>query len=271
MAWLKFKRNLNDVWLGRQPPGAGADSPLGTKFWGQQKGLITLPKFQEISLKSDFIQSWFKNMYIAPRQGGKQPLGDKVLMLTETSCHFVHLLLFSNHRWQQFLKNPLFYVFPIQSIRDPIWPCCKIGQVQPRVIIWTNLVVLKHPMLHNKFQDHRPFGSWDDFFKFFTTYGHGGNLGRETRTIWTIFRSPIPWRLHMKFGFNFQFGPVVSEKLFNECGRWTDRWQTTEAYLSYKLTKNSSTSDNLHTVQIRETVIFQVLRSEFKPGQDLGL
>ena len=32
-------------------------------------------------------------------------------------------------------------------------------------------------------------------------------------------------------------GPAVSEdKLFKECGRQTDRWHTTEAYLSLKLT-----------------------------------
>ena len=28
---------------------------------------------------------------------------------------------------------------------DQIWPCRKIGQGQPRVIIWANLVVLEHP------------------------------------------------------------------------------------------------------------------------------
>ena len=27
--------------------------------------------------------------------------------------------------------------------RDQIWPCCKIGHGQPRVIIWTSLVVLE--------------------------------------------------------------------------------------------------------------------------------
>ena len=48
--------------------------------------------------------------------------------------------------------------FPYKSIRDQIWPCRKIGQGQPRVIIWTNLVVLEHPMLHTKFLGHRPFG-----------------------------------------------------------------------------------------------------------------
>ena len=32
-------------------------------------------------------------------------------------------------RLQKFLKNPLFYLFPIQKhIKDQIWPCRKIGQ-----------------------------------------------------------------------------------------------------------------------------------------------
>ena len=46
---------------------------------------------------------------------------------------------------------------PYKSMREQIWPCRKIGHGQPRVIIWTNLVVLMHPMLHIKFQGHRPF------------------------------------------------------------------------------------------------------------------
>ena len=42
-------------------PGAGADSPQETKFWCQQKCLVTsfiCCKFQKISLKSDFLH-WF--------------------------------------------------------------------------------------------------------------------------------------------------------------------------------------------------------------------
>ena len=35
-------------------------------------------------------------MYIAPGQGAYSPWG-QVLMSTETSCHFGHLLLVSNH------------------------------------------------------------------------------------------------------------------------------------------------------------------------------
>ena len=84
-------------------PGAGADSPQGTKFGCQQKGIITLPiccKFQR-----NLFEVWFYTLFFhdlihvySPRAGGIQPPGDKVLMSTETSCHFGHLLLVSNHR-----------------------------------------------------------------------------------------------------------------------------------------------------------------------------
>ena len=55
----------------------------------------------------------------SPRAGDIQPAGDKVLMSTGTSCHFGHLLLVSDHRRQWFLKNPLFYLFPIQKHKGP--------------------------------------------------------------------------------------------------------------------------------------------------------
>ena len=57
------------------------------------------------------------------------------------------------------------------------------------------------------------------FFKVFTIYGHGGHLGHVTRTVWTIFRSPDPWRLHMKFGYNWPSG-FRGEVVWN-CGRTT--------------------------------------------------
>ena len=98
-------------------------------------------------------------------------------------------------------KIHCFTFFQYKSIMDQIWPCRKIGQGQPKVIIWTYLVALEYPMLHIKFQGYRPFGSGDDF-KVFTIYGHGGHLGHVTWTIWTNFRFPVPRRLHMKFGFN---------------------------------------------------------------------
>ena len=39
---------------------------------------------------------------------------------------------------------------------------------------------------------------------------------------------PIPWTLHMKFGFSRPGLPVVSkEKMFKECGQRTDRQRPT--------------------------------------------
>ena len=52
---------------------------------------------KEISLKSDFIKKKKKNHDLihvySPGAEGRHPPGDKVLMSTETSCHFGHLLL----------------------------------------------------------------------------------------------------------------------------------------------------------------------------------
>ena len=50
------------------------------------------------------------------------------------------------------LWHHCFTFFPYKNISEPIWPCHKIGPNQPRVINWTSLVVLEHPMLHTKFQ-----------------------------------------------------------------------------------------------------------------------
>ena len=92
---------------------------------------------------------------------------------------------------------------PYKNKMDQNWHCRKIGQGQPRVIIWTNLIWFEHPMLHTKFQGHRPFGSGKkDFFKIFIIYWHGGHLGHVTCTVWTNFQSPISRRLHMKFDLN---------------------------------------------------------------------
>ena len=117
-----FVQFFNDL-IHVYSPGAGADSPQGTNFWCQQKSLITLPiccKFQR-----NLFEVWFYTFFhdlihvYNPGAGGIQPQGDKVLMSTETSCHFSHLLLVSNCRWQQFQKNPLFYLFPIQKHKGP--------------------------------------------------------------------------------------------------------------------------------------------------------
>ena len=86
-------------------PGTGTDSPQGTKFWCKQKGLITLPiccKFQRNFFKVWFYTFFFRDLIheYSPGAGGIQSPGDRVLISAETSCHFGHLLLVSNHRWQ---------------------------------------------------------------------------------------------------------------------------------------------------------------------------
>ena len=55
--FIQFSHDLIHVYS----PGAGADSPQGTKFWCQQKGLITLPiccKFQK-----NLFEVWFYTIF----------------------------------------------------------------------------------------------------------------------------------------------------------------------------------------------------------------
>ena len=62
-------------------------------------------------------------------------------------------------------------------------------------------------MQHAKFQDHRTYGSGEeDFCRFLTIYRHGGHLGHVTWTIYIKFLSPLPRRLHIKFGFDWPSG-----------------------------------------------------------------
>ena len=96
----------------------------------------------------------------SPGAGAYSPPGDKVDVNRNFCCQFQ--IIDDNSFW----KIHCFTFFPYKSIRDQIWPCRKIGQGQPRVIIWANMVVLKHPMMHTKIQGHWPFGSGEeDFFQ----------------------------------------------------------------------------------------------------------
>ena len=107
-----------------------------------------------------------------------------------------------------------FTFFPYKSIRDQIWPCRKIGQGQPRVITWANLVVLKHPMMHIKFQGHRPFGSREeDFLRFLPYMGMAAILVMWPGPFEQTYNPPH----HRSFIWNLTLiGLVVSEKkMFN--------------------------------------------------------
>ena len=112
---------------------------------------------------------------------------------------------------------------------NQIWHCCKIGQGQPRVIISINLVVSEYNASYLLsrpsaflFQTRRILVMWPGPF--------------EQTFVPSSHRSSI-WNLTL-------IGAVVSEeKMVKECGR--RRQCTTEAYLSYKLSKWASGSGEL--------------------------
>ena len=96
-------------------PGQGQTAPRGQYLDINRKALSLYPfvaSFKEISLKSDFIHFFHDLIHAySPEAGGIQPPGDKVLMSTETSCHFGHLLLVSNHRRQIVSEKSIVFPF----------------------------------------------------------------------------------------------------------------------------------------------------------------
>ena len=154
-------------------------------------------------------------MYIVPGQGQTTPWGQNF---------YVNIYLMSLWSFVISFYHFLTVFSPNKSIRDQIWPCHKIGRGQPKVIIWINFDGFRAPMLHTKAQGHWPFGSGEeDFWRVFTIYGRGGHFGHVTQMPRTNFRSPDPWRLHMKFGLDWPSG--FGEDLWKW---WTDGRRTTE-------------------------------------------
>ena len=115
-------------------------------------------------------------------------------------------------------KNQLLKKIPFKCIRKQIWPWRLVGQGQPRIIIWTNLV---GPHIPNAtYQVPRSLASWfwrRRFLKDLIIYGCGRHV---TRTIWTNFRSRVLRSLHMKFVFNWSSG-FRGEDVW-KCWRTTD-------------------------------------------------
>ena len=59
-------------------------------------------------------------------------------------------------------------------------------------------------MPYAKFHDHMTISSVAEvFLKVFTINWCGGHLGYVTLTIYIIFLSPFPMKLHIKFGFDW--------------------------------------------------------------------
>ena len=118
------------------------------------------------------------------------------------------------------LKIHCFNFFPYKSIRDQIWPCRKKGQGQPRVIIWINLVVLMHTVLHTKFQGHQPFCSGkEDLLRFFLYMGMAAILVMRPGPFEQTFVPPSHWDSTWNMASN---GSEVSEKIFENTDTHTD-------------------------------------------------
>ena len=105
-------------------------------------------------------------------------------------------------------------------------------------------------MLHTKAQGHWPFGSGEeDFWRVFTIYGRGSHLGHVTQMPQTNFRSPNPWRLHMKFGLDWPsgFGEKDLWKWWTDGRTPTNNGRRTDdgACLYYKLTNEPKGSGEL--------------------------
>ena len=104
-------------------------------------------------------------------------------------------------------------------------------------------------MLHTTFQGHRPFGSGEeDFVRFLPYMDMSAVLVMWPGPFEQTFRSTVPRRLHMKFGFSRLSG-FRGEDVWK---RWQHTYihiltyiRTTVAYLYYKLTNEPKGSDEL--------------------------
>ena len=135
---------------------------------------------------------------------------------------------------------------PYKNKMDQNWHCRIIGQGQPRVIIWTNLIWFEHPMLHTKFQGHRSFGSGKkDFLRFLSYIGMAAILvmwpALFEQTFNPLSQGGSTWNL-------IWIGPVVSEEKMLEnvnVRRTTDDGGMPLLYPGYyKLTSEHSAQMN---------------------------
>ena len=161
--------------------------------------------------------------------------------MTLTFNTHIYLLsqLVSGHRLQKFWKINSFHFFLKISLCYQIWPCHKIGQGQPTVIIWTNYDGQESPMRQTKFRGNQSTGSGEeDFWRVFTIYGHGGHLGNVTTIVSINFHFLVPESLHIKFGFDWPSGFWEKPVLIFKCKwpwakvkKWP--WPSILTYLHY--------------------------------------
>ena len=189
-------------------PGKGLTTPWGHNFDVNRMALSLCPfvasfrkkKLFEVWFYTHFLMILYKNT--APGQGQTIPWGQN---FDVEQKHLVTSVICSI-KWLSNIFPEEMYIFPYKSIRKHIWPCHKKGHCQPKVIIWTNFVRPKSPMLHIKPQGHWPFGSREWFLKGFY---HIWVWRPHLQVMWprplNKLSFPWPnWRLHIKFAQQFR-------------------------------------------------------------------
>ena len=81
--------------------------------------------------------------------------GQKMTLTFNTHISSLSQLV-SGHKLQKFWKINSFHFFLYISLYYQIWPCHKIGQGQPRIIIWTNYDGQESLLRHTKFVEISP-------------------------------------------------------------------------------------------------------------------
>ena len=134
--------------------------------------------------------------------------------------------------------------FPFKCIRKQLWPWRKVGQGQPRIVIWTNLAGLTSPMLHTK---HTYIWFWRRFLKGFYNMGISVILVMWSRPFEHIFNSRVLRSLHMKFEFDW---PSRCLKMLTDGRR--SHWYTIRSPMSLwpKIVSDSPSPQDTPTHQI---------------------
>ena len=97
-------------------------------------------------------------------------------------------------------------------------------------------------LYHQTIQQHRPIGSKENLLKVLNIFGHDGHAGYVTGIIWANLHSQESLHMiHMRLTLT---GTIVSENMFEECGRR----RTTEACLSYKLANKADAHPTVFSV-----------------------
>ena len=125
----------------------------------------------EFKQPSDFWEKMFRYLCGSPNEWlwMKCHMSAWHLVLTWNHCF---IMLNISLKYYDFSLTSLWKInisrfFPYKGIMNQIWPCRKVVQGQPRIIICANFVGPTSPMLNAKSQGHQPSGSGEKNLKDF--------------------------------------------------------------------------------------------------------